>query len=585
MKQLLRLPSLHLLMLIVMLFVSASNSYAQINMKKVVLCRNITTANIKGKPQKNINLLTQSMISEPNTKYVISSDYSLGGSKITIPANCILDFDAGSICDGTLIGQQTSIVAPPKCIFGSDITIQGTFNAPDYLCEWFNGDVERCINSFGNISFIQETVISKPVHIRKWATIHLKAAHSIKVSDDFVGEYLFNAFLDVEDSSKNRYYFNPNLEFTGNGLIDLNNKTCLLKALPVKAGVSGMLKFNDVTCIKAAKSLNNSKKVAIVWTNFITNCITSQFSVERFRKAAQDPDYGFNLLGSDNRFAQTYVVLSTIGFYNCGGSSVFDQVHVWGAPKICFYITGNCSFSNCYSDWGRVAYYYDGNNQVSISNHFFIGPSKTDERYKNYICYAIKTRKKSTTLRGEITFAQSSYSKHNLLGFGEPEGETTPYITSSLRWSAVPSEWYNMANDSTPANFFMLQQPNTFRVEVKPGQLCLLVSPFGPYNRGVHCSLFNTETGAEYFQEMLLTDKFVHIKGAIPHLSFYDIDNKLYVKNDGSRPAWFYFDTSNLYPMAGLLIADGLWNTNSYPSDLKFNTPLPITNGVIPGVK
>lgn len=585
MKQFIRPSRLHLLMLIALLYVSAQTVFAQMNMKKLTLRQNITSLSLKGKSQKKVNLLKQSMLSEPNTKYVISSDYSLGGSKITVPANCILEFDAGSISDGTLIGQQTSIVAPPKCIFGNDLSVEGSFNAPDYLCEWFNGDVERCINSFGNISFIQETIISKPVHIRRWASIHLKAAHSIKVSDDFVGDYLFDALLDVEDTGKNRYYFNPNLEFTGSGLIDLNNKTCLLKALPVKTGVSGMLKFNDVTCIKAAKALNNKEKVAIVWTKFITNCISSQFSVERFRSGAQDPDYGFNLLGTDNRFVQTYVVLSTIGFYNCAGSSVFDQVHVWGGPNICFYIKGNCSFSNCYSDWGRVAYYYDGCDYVSISNHFFIGPSKKDERYKDFICYAIKTRKKSTTLRGEITFAQTSFSKHNLLGYGEPDGETTPYMTSSLRWSAVPNEWYNMVNDNTPTNFFLLQQPNTLRVEVKPGQLCLLVSPFGPNNRGVYCSLFNTETGAEYFQEMLLTDMFIHIKGAIPHLSFYDIDNKLYVKNDGSRSAWFYFDTSNLYPTAGLLIADGLWNTGSFPSHLKFNTPLPIANGIIPGVR
>lgn len=172
MKQVIRPLHMHLLMLIILLFVSATNIYAQMNMKKVTLRQNITNANLKGKSQKKSDPLTQSMLSEPKTKYVISSDYTLGGSKITIPENCILEFDAGSISDGTLIGLQTSIVAPPKCIFGSGLTIEGTFNAPDYLCEWFNGDVERCINSFGNISFIQETIISKPIHIRRWASIH-----------------------------------------------------------------------------------------------------------------------------------------------------------------------------------------------------------------------------------------------------------------------------------------------------------------------------------------------------------------------------------------------------------------------------
>lgn len=549
--------------LLTSLFAISTSTYG---MKKIVL-----------QQKANNNILTQSMMSEPNAIYVIESDFNLAGSKITVPNNCVLQFDGGSLSKGTLVGQKTNITAAPITIFAPDLTLQGTWNATDYLCEWFDGDVEKCINTFANISFIQETVISKPVHIRKWATIHLKAAHSIKVSDNFVGDYLFDALLDVEDPSKNRYYFNPNLEFTGSGLIDLNNKTCLLKALPAKTGVGGMLKFNDVTCIKAAKTLNNKEKVAIVWTKFVTNCISSQFSVERFRSGAQDPDYGFNLLSTDNRFVQTYVVLSTIGFYNCGGSSVFDQVHVWGAPKICFYITGYCAFSNCYSDWGRVAYYYDGNNQVSISNHFFIGPSKTDERYKNFICYAIKTRKKSATLKGEITFAQTSNSKHNLLGYGEPDGETIPYITSSLRWSSVPSEWYNMVNDDTPANFLLLQHPNTFRVEVKSGQLCLLLNPFGPYNRGVHCRLFALRSGYEDFKDVLLTDKFIRINnGTIPQLSFFHIDNNLYVRNDRAYSVWFYFDTSQMYEMSNLIVADNIWDKGAYPASLSFPSPIPV---------
>lgn len=269
------------------------------------------------------NILKQSMIGEPNTKYVIELDYDLKGKTITVPDGCVIEFDGGSFNNGTIIGQKTSIVAAPTKVFGSNLTIEGTWNAPDYLCEWFGGDVEKCINTFGNISFIQETIINKPVHIRRWATINLKASHSIKVSDDFMGDYLFEAMLDVEDSGKNRYYFNPNLAFTGGGLIDLNNKTCLIRALKKDKSVGGTLLFNSVICLKAAKQLTNKEKVAIVWSQCIVNCVSSQFSVERFRSGAQDPDYGFNFLCSDNRIMQTYVCLSTIGFYNCGGTSFF----------------------------------------------------------------------------------------------------------------------------------------------------------------------------------------------------------------------------------------------------------------------
>jgi len=522
------------------------------------------------------NILTQSMMMEPNTKYVFTSDYDLKGKRIKVPDNCILELDGGILKNGTIIGQKTSIVAAPTKVFDSNLSIEGTWNATDYLCEWFGGDVEKCINSFGNISFIQETVISKPVHLRRWATINLKASHSIKVSDDFVGDYLFEALLDVEDSGKNRYYFNPNLTFIGGGFIDLNNKTCLIRALKKDKSVGGTLLFNSVICVKAAKRLNYKEKVAMVWSQFTINCISSQFSVERFRSGAQDPDYGFNFLGWDNRIMQTYVVLSTIGFYNCGGTSFFDQVHVWGGPEICFYIKGNCAFSNCYSDWGKVAYYYDGYDFVSISNHSFIGPSKKDERYKDYIYYTIKTKRKSNSLKGSITFSSISNSKLNLLGYGDINEKTTPYITSGLRWSSVPIGWYNKVDDNTSTNWSLLQQGNLFRVEIKPKQLCLLLAPFGPYNRGVHCRLFAPKTGAENFQEVLLTDKFVRVNGRDSNLSYYYIDNKLYVKNNGSSTVCFYFDASRMYEMAGFIVADGLWDSSSYPIDFSSSSLIPV---------
>ena len=169
-----------------------------------------------------------------------------------------------------------------------------------------------------------------------------------------------------------------------------------------------------------------------------------------------------------------------------------------------------------------------------------------------------------------------SNSRINLLGYGDVNEKTTPYITSWLRWGTIPYNWYNKIDDNTPANIFLLQQANLFRVEIKPGQLCLLLSPFGPYNRGVHCRLFALGYGAEDFKDMLLTDKFIRINDIKPNLSFYYIDNKLYAKNNGSKSAWFYFDTSQMYEMSNLIIADQIWDKGSYPSNLSLTTPLPV---------
>ncbi len=49
--------------------------------------------------RKNIvdgkNILTQDMINQPNTKYIIQYDYDLNNQIIKIPTNCTLDFQGG----------------------------------------------------------------------------------------------------------------------------------------------------------------------------------------------------------------------------------------------------------------------------------------------------------------------------------------------------------------------------------------------------------------------------------------------------------------------------------------------------------
>lgn len=56
------------------------------------------------------NVLTQEMLSSKNTKYVIKYNYELLGATLTIPQNVILEFDGGSIKNGTLVGNETILV-------------------------------------------------------------------------------------------------------------------------------------------------------------------------------------------------------------------------------------------------------------------------------------------------------------------------------------------------------------------------------------------------------------------------------------------------------------------------------------------
>lgn len=51
------------------------------------------------------NVLTQDMINDPNTIYEIRYDFDLNGAEITLPENCVLKFNGGSLNNGTLKGR------------------------------------------------------------------------------------------------------------------------------------------------------------------------------------------------------------------------------------------------------------------------------------------------------------------------------------------------------------------------------------------------------------------------------------------------------------------------------------------------
>ena len=76
-----------------------------------------------------------SQITEPNMKYVIKHDFDLGGESVTIPEGCLLEFDGGSLKNGKLIGDTTTIKATDSVIFDNiDLT---DFGSRRYNVKWF----------------------------------------------------------------------------------------------------------------------------------------------------------------------------------------------------------------------------------------------------------------------------------------------------------------------------------------------------------------------------------------------------------------------------------------------------------------
>lgn len=80
------------------------------------------------------NILAQHMINKPNTIYIIQYDYCLGGETIEIPENCVLQFEGGSLRNGTINLNKVYLDGNPvilNCDFSGEIT-----NEEANIC-WF----------------------------------------------------------------------------------------------------------------------------------------------------------------------------------------------------------------------------------------------------------------------------------------------------------------------------------------------------------------------------------------------------------------------------------------------------------------
>ena len=83
------------------------------------------------------NVLAQHMINKPNTIYIIQYDYCLADQTIEIPENCVLQFEGGSLRNGTIVGNNTIINSGLNKIFNFDLLLKGYFINTEYNAIWF----------------------------------------------------------------------------------------------------------------------------------------------------------------------------------------------------------------------------------------------------------------------------------------------------------------------------------------------------------------------------------------------------------------------------------------------------------------
>ena len=96
------------------------------------------------------------MMSFTNTRYIIQYDYDLNGQTITVPLNCILDFQGGSLRNGTITFNKT-------------ILIGSIFNNVRFTGSILNQQLN--IDDFGAVkgdeTFDNSTVINDLINLKK----------------------------------------------------------------------------------------------------------------------------------------------------------------------------------------------------------------------------------------------------------------------------------------------------------------------------------------------------------------------------------------------------------------------------------
>lgn len=101
-----------------------------------------------------VNTLTQHMMRKPNTIYIIQYDYCLAGQTIEVPENCVLKFQGGSLRNGIVILNGTSLMEDGSRIF-DNITLSGILNG-DLSCTMFGASPSSSKDL--NLDSIKETI-------------------------------------------------------------------------------------------------------------------------------------------------------------------------------------------------------------------------------------------------------------------------------------------------------------------------------------------------------------------------------------------------------------------------------------------
>lgn len=281
-----------------------------------------------------VNLLTQAMVSKPNTIYVIQYDYDLQGETITIPEGCVLKFEGGSLNNGEIIFDKTKISGLP--LFNL-IGYSGTIETPLYA-DYFNESNESlwaitmyCALKgypliFGNNIYTYNKPITngnqgKPI-------VWIGAGRSKTVINVDIDIEVETNFIQIQGRAENCMIKDLTIKCLKNnslinGIVSLSNPTNLLDAGLMYSTFSNLIisGFKNGFYFRSIDSENpNNQDVANQYINFynINIRFCHEYCLKLVGQFGQNNFYGcdFELLDDD---AQAYIYMQSVNESNGTG--------------------------------------------------------------------------------------------------------------------------------------------------------------------------------------------------------------------------------------------------------------------------
>lgn len=212
-----------------------------------------------------------------NTIFVIKYDFTLTDN-VTIPTNCVLEFDGGSVSgEYTITGANTGIQGGLAKIFNTNVSFAGTWNVVEAYPEWFGAvgnEIADDTNSIQNSINIAKKVLFDSKTYLVSSDISLRTNTIIEGNGATLKSQSLITILNVEgteiDRLKNVVIRNISLSTVNNSLNTINGS--------INCSYADNIFINNVRILKDSTISQSSAIYLEKISNInISNCYVSGF--------------------------------------------------------------------------------------------------------------------------------------------------------------------------------------------------------------------------------------------------------------------------------------------------------------------